>query len=305
MGKRRKTRETAVQLLYCAHQRGGRAPEDLREAFWHIVTEAERRRFLTATRRAVLQVAREHPARLDAWEQRLPAARASAAADPEAAPLLDAIDRAKAAESRLAAALESLRRLPLDGDDDEIAPRLESAVDTLFAAHDGARTERRRFLEAIEDFPALLPMLEPLAGAARKLDRISARIEALRHPDQIPENSESSRVRETHRELAVLREQADRFVDKVLARLETIDARLEAIIDNFSPERIDPVDRAILQLAAWEILFDDEIPPPVAINEAVEIAKRFGTVESARFVNGILDRLAKEDAPGTDAPAGE
>jgi N utilization substance protein B len=295
MGKRRKIRETAVQLLYCAHQRGGRAPEDLREAFWRLVSEPDRRRFLTATLRAIRQTARQHPARLDAWSQRMPAARAAAAADPDAAPLLDAIDRVAAAESRLAAALESLRRLPLDGDDDEITPRLESAVDAFFAAHDRARAERRRFLEATEDFPALLPKLEPLAGAARKLNRISERIEALRQPKLIPEGSESARVRESHEDLAAVREQTDRFIDRVLSQLETIDARIEAIVENFSPERIDPVDRAILRLAAWEILFDPEIPAPVAINEAVEIAKRFGTVESARFVNGILDHMAKEE----------
>jgi N utilization substance protein B len=56
------------------------------------------------------------------------------------------------------------------------------------------------------------------------------------------------------------------------------------------------VDRNLLRLAVYEIRFCDDIPPKVTINEAVEIAKRFGTKDSAAFVNGILDRIAAERA---------
>jgi N utilization substance protein B len=55
-----------------------------------------------------------------------------------------------------------------------------------------------------------------------------------------------------------------------------------------------PVDRSILRLAAYEILFRDDIPPKVAIDEAIELAKRFGTADSHRFINGILDRILSQ-----------
>ncbi len=58
--------------------------------------------------------------------------------------------------------------------------------------------------------------------------------------------------------------------------------------------RISPVDRAVLRLAIFEMLFREDIPPVVSINEAIELAKTFGGPDSGRFVNGILDRV-KDD----------
>lgn len=84
-----------------------------------------------------------------------------------------------------------------------------------------------------------------------------------------------------------------------------IDGRIEAISENWSVLRMPLVDRNILRLAAYEILFADDVPPSVAINEAVELAKVFGGEDSSKFVNGVLGRLAETyaaegRAEGTD-----
>lgn len=73
-----------------------------------------------------------------------------------------------------------------------------------------------------------------------------------------------------------------------------IDRTLAATIDNYAFHRLAVVDRNILRLGAYEILFRDDIPVAVSINEAVELAKRFGTENSAKFVNGVLDRISKD-----------
>jgi N utilization substance protein B len=59
------------------------------------------------------------------------------------------------------------------------------------------------------------------------------------------------------------------------------------------------VDRNILRLAVYELMLDAEVPPKVAINEAIEIAKKFGTAESGRFINGVLDRIHRELRPAS------
>jgi N utilization substance protein B len=59
------------------------------------------------------------------------------------------------------------------------------------------------------------------------------------------------------------------------------------------------VDRNILRAAVYELLWHPDIPPKVAINEAIEIAKKFGTAESSRFINGVLDRIARELRPAS------
>ena len=80
----------------------------------------------------------------------------------------------------------------------------------------------------------------------------------------------------------------------VANQIESLDAVIERCSENWRIERMSMVDRNILRLGTNEIINDDEIPTRVAINESVELAKRFGTQESASFVNGILDRVARE-----------
>ncbi len=89
----------------------------------------------------------------------------------------------------------------------------------------------------------------------------------------------------------------EKIVKGVLDGLEKIDPMIERYAENWSMERMAYVDRNILRLAAYEILYCDDIPVKVAINEAVELAKRYGESDSSKFVNGILDHIAKTECP--------
>jgi N utilization substance protein B len=83
-------------------------------------------------------------------------------------------------------------------------------------------------------------------------------------------------------------------------RLEEIDALIRAQAENWRLERMPPVDRNILRLAVYELLREPEVPQLVVVDEAVELAKRFGSEQSGRFVNGLLDGLIKRHAfPGS------
>ena len=73
-----------------------------------------------------------------------------------------------------------------------------------------------------------------------------------------------------------------------------IDARIDSASDNWKVKRMATVDRNILRVATCELLRREDVPPKVALDEAVEIAKEFGTRESAAFVNGVLDALVKQ-----------
>lgn len=81
-------------------------------------------------------------------------------------------------------------------------------------------------------------------------------------------------------------------VDGVTDHASEIDELIETFALDWSLGRMPAVDRALLRLATWEILFNDQIDAPVAINEAVELAKEYSTDESARFVNGVLGKIA-------------
>ena len=84
------------------------------------------------------------------------------------------------------------------------------------------------------------------------------------------------------------------LVTGTLEKLDDIDAMIERVAENWLLKRMAAVDRNILRFAAYEILYRHDIPYAVTINEAIEIAKKFSSTESAPFINGILDRLAKE-----------
>lgn len=96
---------------------------------------------------------------------------------------------------------------------------------------------------------------------------------------------------------------AETLVRGVCAERAQIDALLTRFASNFSLHRLAAVDRNILRLAVYELLHPAEAPHPVVINEAIEIAKRFGTEDSGRFVNGLLDRIRLEIRSGPKAPA--
>jgi transcription antitermination protein NusB len=92
------------------------------------------------------------------------------------------------------------------------------------------------------------------------------------------------------------RQFAAELIRGVLDHHDAIDERIKKVTANYELHRIAPVDRNILRVAIYEMLHTSEVPPVVCINEAIEIAKRFGSEESGRFVNGILDRLKEEVA---------
>lgn len=85
----------------------------------------------------------------------------------------------------------------------------------------------------------------------------------------------------------------DRF-EQVLSHLEEIDKKIEEKSKGWVLSRIAKVDLTILRLAVFEMLYDEQVPSGVAINEAVELSKKYGTDKSYRFVNGILASIAKE-----------
>lgn len=81
------------------------------------------------------------------------------------------------------------------------------------------------------------------------------------------------------------------LVEGVAVHLEELDALISRYSEHWRLERMAAVDRNLLRLAAYELLYEPRIPPKVVINEAVELAKLYGTEGSGAFVNGILDRI--------------
>lgn len=88
------------------------------------------------------------------------------------------------------------------------------------------------------------------------------------------------------------------FISRLVAGVDGMQARIDDIIRPVAPEwpieQIARIDRVILRIGVWELLFGNDVPPKVAINEAVELAKAFGGDNSSKFVNGVLGTVLRE-----------
>ena len=87
---------------------------------------------------------------------------------------------------------------------------------------------------------------------------------------------------------------ADALVRGSKQQQAKIDQLLTQYVEHWDLDRMAVVDRNILRMAVFELLWAPEVPPKAVINEAIEIAKKFGTTESSRFINGVLDRILRE-----------
>lgn len=93
---------------------------------------------------------------------------------------------------------------------------------------------------------------------------------------------------------------ADQLFTGTLQRLPEIDPLISAHADNWDMKRMAVIDRNVLRLGVFELLRMEEVPAKVCINEAIELAKRFGDAESGKFINGILDAIHKKAHVGQD-----
>ena len=93
-----------------------------------------------------------------------------------------------------------------------------------------------------------------------------------------------------------IKEFAATLAKGAIENIKIIDSTISSYAQNWQLERMAVIDRNIMRMACYELLYVDDIPPKVSINEAVDLAKKYGDTESGKFVNGILDKIKKNQA---------
>lgn len=103
------------------------------------------------------------------------------------------------------------------------------------------------------------------------------------------------------------REYVERIVQGVVSNLDSINEQITKVAPEWPIDQIATIDKAVLRVAIFELLYDNDVPPKVAINEAVELGKTFGSESTSRFVNGVLGTLYRQSDrynPADDEPKG-
>lgn len=94
-----------------------------------------------------------------------------------------------------------------------------------------------------------------------------------------------------------VKKDVERYLKRIHENRERIDEVISKYLLNWDFGRVSYIDRSILRLGAYELLYEMDVPIEVTLDEMVEIAKKYGSEESGKFVNGVLDKIAKTEAP--------
>ena len=191
---------------------------------------------------------------------------------------------------------ESLRdflhglRYELNGNKE--ATRLRESMEGAGLSNRSALKASGQAVACEPSLPGLQNLHEKVLALREQLTPLAERL-VLSLGDELSTIPELKSVARAEQEICRSKSSIESYYRKLHPHLDAIDQRIADAIDNYSPERLDRVDRAILRLGGYEILFAEDVPVAVAINEAIELARSFGTTESPGFINGVLDRVAQ------------
>jgi len=289
MYKRRDIRETAVQFLYFSDLEEGADPSEMQSTFWQIIQETSLKKLTLAKAKAVIHLSQGRTGRMEKLTNLTELALAELKAAGNMTTLTVPLRAVLRSESKLSAAIELLKSATQSKSGESL---IDSRLSDVYTANHVAEDARDDFQAALQDSPTWRKKLEAITATMDHLERISDRIDALENLESTSKPAHGfEHLHASSKEILAFRKETEELVQGILKHKDSIDAKLAEIVENYSPSRVSPVDRAILRMGTYEILHCDDIPRAVSINEAIEIAKKFGSSESARFINGILDAL--------------
>ncbi|QAT90974.1 transcription antitermination factor NusB [Akkermansia muciniphila] len=293
MLSRNQIRQTALQYLYAASQ----TPETEQEGIWDILMEPFRGDYCKLKAKAVSgHLTRDYPDKLRLFITRARETADKLQQDPLTLPVRDQLQDLLTKEGEFNAALLRLKKA-LHEDPANDKGSLSAACDAAQELNTALMQMRRRLLDTLKDFPAYNAIWPSLISSCRKLQEINDRINCLIHPDDRPSLTEIKKVVEAGRDADELYREAKTLGEDILRRRDGLDAAIDSTLENYSPERVSAIDRAILRLGAYELLHRKDLPAPIVISEAIRLSERFSSAESPRFVNGVLAGISKTQRP--------
>lgn len=295
MHNRRQLREAAIQFLYYTDLEGGASATEASDAFWQLLLESDFTKLTKASVKTLLHLNHGREGRYTKLVDRSKELQASIEADPSAKKLQMAIRALLKSEGKWQSLVDSLQRL-FRPEAQEIQSDLTDTLEEMYVLNHTLNNQRKTWFEQLKDFPQFNQLAEPFNANVNALQRVSDRVTMVENPSEFPNHPDVAHLLNTDTKINTFRSETEQLIQGVLSNKTKIDEQINAVVENYSPERIDPVDRAILRLGTSEILFSENVPNPVAISEAIEIAKEFSTSDSSRFINGILDSIAKLQA---------
>lgn len=283
MVSRRLVRQAAVQLLYArfASPKDQGGPE-----FWDLVNDKASLNFDRARVKVLAHFQQGREALTAKLQRALTDSTAAILAADPGEKLARELKSLSACEYSWAESCGNLHRLAKA---DTGGWRRD--LHKLLPESDKLRKKRAEILPHTEAFPPA--QYEEILEIFNKFDQYDARVRMVHFPENYPEQRDLDHLHRLTGEMKELENEAIKLADQVEAEVPALNEAINSASANFNLGRISKVDLAILRLASWEILKLSELDAAISINEAVELARSFSGEESASYVNGVLDKVAK------------
>lgn len=284
MLSRNQIRQTTVQYLYATSQ----APETEQEGIWDILLESFRGDYYKLRAKAVSgHLTRDYPDKLRLFITRAKEITLKLQDDPLTLSIREQIQDLLNKEGEFNSIRLQLKKV-LHEDPSNDKGELSATCETAQALNTTLMQMRRRLLESIKDFPMYKSIWPAFISSCNKLLDINDRIHAIIHPDGRPSQAEIKKVIEAGQDATELYKEAKALGEDILRHQEELDESINAALENYSPERVSAMDRAILRLGVYELLYRKDLPTPIIVSEAIKLAERFSSLEAPRFINGVL-----------------
>lgn len=298
MLSRNQIRQVALQYLYSVSQiPATETSGGMDEGIWDILMEPFYADFYKLKAKAIsAHLTRDYPDKLRLFVTRAQETADKLKQDPLTLPIRDLLQDLLSKEGEFNAALLQLKKALHDDSSNE-KQTLSVACNSIQVLNTTLIQMRSRFLDTLKDFPAYQHIWSPLIAACQKLKDINIRIDCFIHPEGNPSLKEVSAAVEAGQMVEELFREARLLGEDVQKNQETLDALINATLENYSPERVNSIDRVILRLGAHELTTRKDLAAPIVISEAIRLAERFSSKDSPRFINGVLAGISKTACP--------
>lgn len=289
----RRLRESTLKFLYACDV-AGVAPEELGEVYWPLAQEHDLRQLAKGRLAALRQLEdgkNGRTGRATALAKHSDAILTAMRAHDEADAAREQWMRLRGNVSEIGHGIDELITALKGATDEDAAQLLGASLAPVFASYQKLPEIITALEEAALPCPAARKSLEPVEGALKRLRELAKIAGAIEDPRLGLEDEQIADLQRRATRISSEQKGPQKRATEIWATLEGLDELIEATSENYKLSRIDPVDRCILRQAIYEIRYDDSIPPLVALDEALELAKVFGSEDSRAFINGILNAL--------------
>jgi len=285
----RQLKEYAVQLLYAFHMAGDESPEQVSARFFELVLEPQREALYTPIAKWILSHSKSFQPRLDSIESELETTLPMIKVHDQDESLVKVVSQWKASATQFAQQLRRVERNK-SASNPEAKQKLHDITEQAINLAKQSRIYFRQVEAELNNLPLVRNNFAEFFSNFEHCDQSLEQVLKIANLDQNLDDKQFQSIKKKQDAIATTKQQVEELGLAVLNKKAELDTKILPLIENYTEERIDSIDYSILLLGAYELTSTSTERSHV-LNDLIEIAKKYTTQNSSKFVNGVLDKL--------------